>query len=181
MSNSQYHRNCSGTAGENTCVNPCPPKYIACQSPDEDLHPAPCPAILQCGTVGDPKIVASTPVPVYVASVDIDTTCLCFPNLKIEFSTLLDLDATAAGGTMTIQLIRTCSNNPNNPIILKTYTITSPVETGTLPFNFIYCSQNAPSRYCTYTVKVTSATGFTSIQFNSTAIAAFAVGCQRIC
>lgn len=190
--NSLSNGNCSGTAGAANCVNPCPPRYIQCTSPDVDLHPAPCPALLQCGTVSNATIASGIipTAPVFIASVDIDTTCLCFPNLKIEFSTLLNLPAAlTVGSTITVQLSRTCTNTPNAaPTVLKTDILTFPIATAllafTLPYSFIYCSQNVPSRNCTYTVQVTSSTilGTTpTVSFSNTQIAALAVGCQRLC
>lgn len=184
--NSQSIGNCSGTAGAavTPCTNPCPPRFIQCTSPDVDFHPAPCPAILQCGMAGSPKITNTTTFPVLIASVDIDTTCLCFPTVKIEFSTLLDLTHLNPNATITIQLSKTCTNAPNNKLPLKSYAITLPVTDGTIPFNFIYCAADANSRNCTYTVEVVSAGGLGNddiIQFNNTQIAALAVGCQRLC
>lgn len=192
--NSLSNGNCSGTAGAANCVNPCPPRYIQCTSPDVDLHPAPCPALLECGIVSNPNIpsgITST-APLFIASVDIDTTCLCFPNLKIEFSTLFNLPALTAASSFTIQLSRICTNAPTNKVILKTDVITLPFVAGagipitTLPYSFIYCTRNAPSRSCTYTVEVTAssyiATPVTgTIKADSTQIAALAVGCPRIC
>lgn len=184
--NSLSHGNCNGTAGD-ICPNPCPPRFAKCTSAAEELHPLPCPALLECGTVGTPRIDANTPAtafPIFVASVDIDTTCLCFPNVKIEFSSLINFDL-GGNESLTVQLSRTCNNG--NKVVLRTFTIT-PVTAGggvaTLPFSFIHCTQNAPSKNCTYTVEITGATnleGQEFIQFDNSAIAAFAVGCARIC
>lgn len=193
--NSQSNRNCNNN--EN-CSNPCPPRFAACQS-DEDLHPLPCPALLECGEGFNPRLTASippdatsTPIPVPLAEVEIDTTCLCSPNIKIEFSTLIQFDVTGATGPLVIQLSRSCCNNRchnngnNGKKILRTYTITLPVPGGattTLPFSFIFCKEDVKSQDCTYFVDIVAAniTGGTFIAFENTDISALAVGCEKKC
>lgn len=197
--NSKSFGPCSGTAGAANCIAPCPPRYIACTSPDVDLHPAPGKAILECGTAVNQQITTTT-TSIYVASVEIDTTCLCYPHLKLEFSTLLDFTGTfVAGNNITLQLTRTCDNSTtptplkttaiNLPVIIPTVTVGGVPTPGTatfiktLPYSFIYCIPNPPSKDCTYTLQVISATiaATGTVQLRDTAIAAFAVGGQRFC
>jgi hypothetical protein len=176
----------------NNC-DPCPPRFAVCK-PVEDLHPLPCPAILECGQGANPKITTVFPpeanpaATLPLASVEIDTTCLCFPNLKIEFSTLIQYDATGATEPIIIQLSRSC--NGGAKMSLSTFTIALPVPgtAATLPFSFVFCTENAPSKDCTYFVDIISAdpgpgTGGSPhlIQFENTFISALAVGCAREC
>ena len=186
--NSQSIGNCSGTAGAaaTPCTNPCPQRFIQCTSPDVDLHPAPCPAILACGDVSNLTITtnnagATTPaLPVQIAEVEIDTTCLCFPNLKIEFSTLID---GTVNGKVNIQLSRTCTNGTSK--VLNTYVLdlgAGPATT--FPFSFVFCAENVPSKDCIYSVNLVSVTApgnNKTLIFSSTSISALAVGCQRLC
>lgn len=209
--NSKSIGNCSGTAGASHCVNPCPPRFIQCASPAEDLHPAPCPALLECGEVSNPKITAnftaSSTVPaVSLADVEIDTTCLCYPHVKIEFSTIIENDKTNGHETaIIIQLSRTCNSGIQK--VLSTYNLTIPRDRGsyggvafplintpadfndTLPFSFIFCAENVPAKDCTYSVDIISvnadgpfiAPNKPAIEFKNTSIAALAVGCPRVC
>ncbi|AGX45139.1 DUF4489 domain-containing protein [Clostridium saccharobutylicum] len=197
--NSLSHGNCGGTAGTgNICPNPCPPRFAACAAGAEELHPLPCPALLQCGEASNPRITSvftpSTTTPsISLAEVEIDTTCLCFPNIKIEFSTLINADITGPAGSVTIRLSRSCNSGTNNcnggtSKTLRSYTINLSGVGGstiTTPFSFVFCSENVPSKDCTYFVDIVSAnpgpaTG-SFIEFTNTDIAALAVGCARIC
>lgn len=195
--NSLSNGNCSGTAGAANCRGICPPGYIQCTSPAVDLHPAPGQALLQCGTGSTPQIPASFPpatnplATIPLAQVEIDTTCLCFPNIKIEFSSLIEITTptagTTVGSTITVQLSRLCDNNIINKTILKTTTIvlTPALFVGTVdyPYSFIYCSQNVPSRDCTYIVEITNSSLVTTTTalVKEAQIAAYAVGGQRLC
>lgn len=185
--NSRSNCNGNGTAGTGTCTNPCPPRFIQCTSPDVDLHPAPCPAILVCGEGSNPRITdAVTPAaPIALAEVEIDTTCLCFANLKIEFSTLMDVLDTGTTPPIVLQLSRICNNGTRK--ILSTYTINyaktggSATASVTTPISFVFCQENVPSKDCTYSIDIISADPSTFIQFANTSISALAVGCQRLC
>jgi hypothetical protein len=185
--NSLSNTNCNGTQN---VTDTCPQRFAVCQAPIQDLHPLPFPAILECGQVNNRRITAVFPpaatptvAPLDLASVEIDTTCLCFANLKLEFSTLIDSDATGAAGPLVLQLSRSCNGGTKAP--LATYTLTLPVPggTSTLPFNFVYCIENAPLKDCTYFVDITSADpgngANAAIEFKNTAFAAFAVGASR--
>ena len=195
MSNSQSHRNCSGTAGENTHC--CPPRFAACESAEADLHPAAGAAILQCGEVVDPlKIPANFTGLQTLAAVEIDATCLCYPHVKIEFSTLIDIviPTTATSGVqgkLDIQLSRTCNGGLKKTLQSYTINVATPGAGGTItiPWSFIFCEDDLKSKKCIYSVDIlkntlsdgaATPTGVDAT-FNSTDIAAFAVGGARIC
>jgi hypothetical protein len=179
--------------GEKKCYDPCPPQYCNCKS-HEELHPVPGSALLEIGkgypvlinSANAPSITAAAPL--VIAQVDLDPTCLCYPNLKIEFSSFLTLTgALASTDKFTIQLSRI--RNGYSPVSvmepLQTYSFTIPVTipAGTvfsLPISFIYGEENIRVRESTYVVQVISATLVTgetgSIQFQNVNIAALAVG-----
>jgi hypothetical protein len=190
--NSQSNTNCNGNHNHNhDCSDPCPPRFAVCQSAAEDLHPLPCPALLECGQGANPRITANFPpvanpiATIPLASVEIDTTCLCSPNVKIEFSTLIQYNATGATSPLVIQLSRSC--NGGSRMTLSTFTINLPVPgpTATLPFGFVFCSENVPARDCTYFVDIVSADVGAGeapfVAFENTFISALAVGCARKC
>lgn len=198
--NSQSNRNCNDFRDERRDDHrhcDCPRRFAVCQA-SEDLHPLPCPAILECGEGFNPRITAEFPpegstTTLQLAEVDIDTTCLCSPNIKIEFSTLIQFNVTGAADPIVIQLSRTCDNGSRCCVngtrkVLRTYSIGLAEPGGgttTLPFSFVFCAEDVKSQECVYSVDIISANpgeGATAfIQFENTDIAALAVGCERKC
>jgi len=179
--------------GEKKCYDPCPPQYCNCKS-HEELHPVPGSALLEIGkgypvlinSANAPNITATTPL--VIAQVDLDPTCLCYPNLKIEFSSFVTLTGLiSAGDKFTIQLSR--MRNGYSPVSvmepLQTYSFTFPASLPAAtvvsqPISFIYAEENIRVRESTYVIEVVSATfaaGDTGIiQFQNVNMAALAVG-----
>ncbi|WP_123054210.1 DUF4489 domain-containing protein [Clostridium sp. JN-1] len=171
--------------------NPCPPKYVECPE-NVDLHPLPGSALLEKGIGNNPVVnhasVIGIPLsptnPLVVAQVTIDPTCLCFPTIKVEFSSLLQLTGLAITDSLTIQLNRIIGTSGVKET-LQTFTINfSLLLSGTLPFSFVFGDVSANSKPRTYSVEVTGASALAalaSIQFNNVDILALAVGGLREC
>lgn len=176
------------------CVDPCPPRYCDCNV-QEDLHPVPGSALLEIGT-GYSVLVNSTNAPtittanpLLIAQVTLDPTCLCYPNLKIEFSSVLTLTGVlAVTDSITIQLSRIRYGYPiaivKEPLeTFATNLVALPAGvTFSLPFSFIYGEENIKLRESTFVVEVVAATIAAttgSVQFRNVNIAALAVGGAR--
>lgn len=179
------------------CVDPCPPQYCEFKS-HEELHPIPGGALLEIGKGSSvlinaaiaPTITAATPR--LIAQVTLDPTGFCFPNLKIEFSSLINLTGIlGVGDSITIQLSRIrygySASSVKEP--LQTYTISLPllaaaINTASIPFSFIYGEENIRLRESTYLVEVVAASLLVAdtgnVQIQNANIAAFAVGGVRV-
>ncbi|WP_291559306.1 DUF4489 domain-containing protein [Clostridium sp. UBA2485] len=136
-------------------------------------HPLPGPSILSCGTASGlaiPAVTAGTPFnPIPVASVTIDTTCLCRPSVKIDFTSIINYQALLTLGagpllttpfTVTFQLSKTCDNG--SKIALGSWTFTLAILAAavniTQTFAFTHCECHACPGCCVYTVDIVQAT-----------------------
>ncbi|WP_411678881.1 DUF4489 domain-containing protein [Clostridium thailandense] len=142
-------------------------KNIDCY--DNCKHPAPGKALLRCnnGSFGPGLIVFPTPdIPIAVnqpiASVTIDTACLCNPEVLVDFAGILTgtiIDA-AIIATLNFTLYKTCKGIAA-PIPLTTFTfsyvnVISPFpDSRTLKFEYLSCD-NMCVDCCTYTLELTS-------------------------
>ncbi|MDD3225078.1 MAG: DUF4489 domain-containing protein [Clostridium sp.] len=161
------------------CFDPCPPRYVECKE-HADLHPLPGHALLEIGTGFNPTISATTTLPASVAQVIIDPTCFCEANIKIEFSSILQLTGLTAADNLTVQLSRIIySHGVAVPEVLQSFPITiGALVTGSLPFGFVFGDKSASSRRRTYLVSVVSRTltGAGTVAFGNVNILALAVG-----
>lgn len=175
------------------CFNPCPPKFVECPE-NVDLHPLPGSALLEKGIGNNPVInqasilglPPSTTNPIVIAQVTIDPTCLCFPTIKIEFSSLLKPADLFDRSSLTIQLNRLISNCNTTPVkeILETFTMDLSGLTHTLPFSFVFGDVCSSSKPRTYSVEITAASNIaddSSIQLSNANILALADGGLREC
>ncbi|WP_291582583.1 DUF4489 domain-containing protein [Clostridium sp. UBA6640] len=135
-------------------------------------HPLPSPSVLSCGTGTGLAIPAVTPGsqfnPVPVASVTIDTTCLCSPAVKIDFSSIINYQALLVLAapvittpfTVTFQLSKTCDNGSKIPLGSWTFTISllTVAVNITETFAFTHCECHACPGCCVYTVDIVNAT-----------------------
>lgn len=145
-------------------------------------HPTPDQASLfACGngsgvSIPIPTITNPTFTPIPVASVTLDTTCLCNPSVKIDFDSIINYQALLTLGaapilggpfTVTFQLSKTC--NSGSKITLGTWDyafgILALAVNVTNSFNFSYCECNACPGCCVYTVEIVrvSATTLTGV------------------
>jgi len=135
-------------------------------------HPIPGPSILACGNgtgLAIPAVPAGTPFnPIPVASVTIDTTCLCKPSVKIDFTSIINYQALLTLGagpllttpfTVTFQLSKTCNDGSKIPLGSWTFTIAllAAAVNITETFAFTFCECHACPACCVYTVDIVQA------------------------
>ncbi|GAA0122146.1 MULTISPECIES: DUF4489 domain-containing protein [Clostridium] len=136
-------------------------------------RPLPGSTVLSCGTGTGLNIPAVTPGtqfnPIPVATVTIDTTCLCNPAVKIDFSSIINYQALLTLGvlpvlttpfTVTFQLSKTCGNG--SKIALGSWTFTIGILAAavniTETFAFTHCECHTCPACCVYTVDIVQAT-----------------------
>lgn len=130
-------------------------------------HPVAKPIIFECGTgngftfaTDGSSISLTSPcqacTPKTLGVVTIDTTCLCRPKTKIEFSSNVHfVDKACGDGTvqMEFQLFRCCDNRQEVPLGTWYYEITDEGDNFAQTFSFIYCDCNSCPGCCVYTVR----------------------------
>jgi len=138
-------------------------------------HPLPKGILLECGTnpqdaIFDPA--QTEPETIVLDRVLVDTTCLCRPIVKIEFSSLVYFNVALETPErqrsfeliLTFELVRKCNGNED---ILRTWTFQRTVvfipNEGKIiedwqeetPFSVTFCDKACPG-CCTYEMRVTS-------------------------
>jgi len=166
-------------------------------APCEPKHPCPQGVILKCcpasGSItltGAPTTTITSPMP--IANVTVDTTCLCSPMVKIDFSSIITFRTTVpandASADLMFRLSKTCDSG--NTIGLGTWTFERRYdlsETTTIAlstsdsFNFTLCECGACSECCTYTVELVSGvvnSSTVTVGSATLSVIATAVGCE---
>jgi hypothetical protein len=138
-------------------------------------HPKPKGILLECGCNPQDAIfnpAQTEPETIVLDRVLVDTTCLCRPQVKIEFSSLVFFDVALETPqpqrsfelVLTFELVRKCNGNED---ILRTWTFQRIVEfiavQGKIianwieetPFTVTFCDKACPD-CCTYEMRVTS-------------------------
>jgi hypothetical protein len=107
-----------------------------------------------CGGVG-PLPIISTPIsrPIPVASVSIDTSCMCNPKVLLTFTSIISLPATVAVN-LNFTIVKSVENGSPQPIggTLTFSEIASVLESEA--FSFQHCDCNAAYGNITYTVQL---------------------------
>ena len=132
-------------------------------------HPLPKEILFECGTgngftfaTNGSSISLTSPCtacrPKTVASVVLDTTCLCKPVTKIEFSSNVHFVRRDSHEDGTVQLefelIRKCDDGFESSLSSWFYEITDERDNFAQTFSFIYCDCNSCPGCCTYFVRV---------------------------
>ncbi|MGG7165019.1 DUF4489 domain-containing protein [Clostridium ihumii] len=104
-----------------------------------------------------------------IAKLEIDTTCLCNPKIKVNFNSIISYQGNLGGTnlrllnpfTITFQLSKTCNLGEKIPLESWTYANGNISANTTLSnsFNFIYCDSSCDSGCCVYTVEIIRLTG----------------------
>ena len=121
-----------------------------------------CPTIIKCGcpsTVTLP-VVTTGSTDVVLASLTVDTSCICDPVIKLDFSSAFTTTVTAVLGGVTVQIFKQCRNQttavpvgPSWPVIGL---IAAGALTGSIFTNFSICDTDAcGEECCTYTAVAT--------------------------
>ena len=142
-------------------------------------------SILKCGCPGSvtlqaPSVAGVAPTPIIVSSVTIDTSCLCEPDVKLEFASNIILPLTVTAATFTFQIFKLCSNQLQRIPVGAQWSFSRLVAVGSSDtFSFFVCDEAiCNNECCTYTVEVTpiSLVGTGTVLITNAAISALAVG-----
>lgn len=143
-----------------------------------------CPTIVKCGCPGSIIIptTATVGTTFTLASLNLDTSCICDPNIRLDFSSNVVAPTGTTAGAVSIQIFKQC-NNQANPIPVGsawTSSVNAPI---TRTFSFFTCDNDScNSGCCTYTViaTVTTAVAGANLSINNAALSAIAV-CKTSC
>lgn len=143
-----------------------------------------CQAIIKCGCPSSATIPTATPAGTdfTLASLTLDTSCICDPNIKLEFAS----NAVLAGfiGTLSIRVFVQCRNQFAPVPIGPTWTLsTGAATTDARTFSFFICDSDSCERdCCTYTVVATVVGAATTgtISINNATLGAV-VACRDSC
>lgn len=126
----------------------------------------PCPTIIKCGGNGSVTIPLAATAPVgttfRLAALNLDTSKLCNPTVKLEFSSNI-ATLGASVGSVTIQINKRCRNdfNPVPVGMPMTFTTIAALALTASTFSFNVCDCGiCDDECCTYTVDVTVSDGF---------------------
>ncbi len=146
----------------------------------EIKHPLPRKVLFECGNPGSSITFTREGQSFTVASATIDTTCLCKPKVKVEFSSLVTFSIVE--GTefpyvvrLQFELIKACENGQEIACDTKMYErfIDGPPVVFDRPFSlidtfsFISCECNTCIGCCDYSVRVTADTISTDTMENN--------------
>lgn len=148
-----------------------------------------CPTIVRCGCPRSTLIPAATAAgnTITLATFTLDTSCICNPNIILEFAS--NTIATAFRGTLTIRVLKQCRSQFTAVPIGSTWTLQLGVTGGTATvtnantFSFSICdSDNCNNDCCTYTVVATVGGAATvgTLAINNATLGAV-VSCREVC
>jgi hypothetical protein len=144
-------------------------------APCQPMHPLAQPVILACGQGASFDITpGETSVSHDAGYVQVDTTCLCKPLVKIDYSTNVYVDTDISTGlandvvlTFTLQSICNGVTNTLDTFVYRRQFALNDSELGTIAtqdsFCFTYCDQAYPG-YCIYKVVVVATVGADVVQ-----------------
>ncbi|WP_291582578.1 DUF4489 domain-containing protein [Clostridium sp. UBA6640] len=142
----------------------CKPNPCKCAA-DKDIdlmHLLYSPMLLSCSSGNGLSIFPNTSTPITIASITIDTTCLCKPVVKIDFNSTINYQAFISGGTeitpftLIFELSKFCDDGTKVSLGSWTYSIgfLSAATDITNSFNFTYCECTTCSACFVYTVDI---------------------------
>jgi len=127
---------------------------------DKRKEKMPCPTIIKCGAPGSAtlplgSIVGTTVTP---ASLTLNTSCLCNPCTKLEFTS--NIITTLFTGAVSFQVFKQCRNQLTPVPVGPSFTFSRLVEVGGADtFTFFICDcDSCDNDCCTYTVVATVTT-----------------------
>lgn len=133
---------------------------VRCRRPG---HPVPKPIIFECGTGNGfsisegngSSVTCLTNTPRTVGTLVLDTTCLCQPKSKFEFSCGIHFVPEDHQGSceLLFQLFRSCDNGPDLQLGTWTFEIDDEGDIFGQTFSFFYCDCNSCPGCCTYSVR----------------------------
>lgn len=137
----------------------------------EPKHPLPKELLFECGNPSSSMTFTSEGQSFTASFVSIDTTCLCRPKIKVEYSSIVTFNGVV--GTMfpfearlRFELVKVCDNRQETTCDTKMYERVINRDSGlsqlntplvlTDSFSFVFCECNTCSGCCEYFVRVTS-------------------------
>ncbi|SFA96732.1 DUF4489 domain-containing protein [Clostridium frigidicarnis] len=136
-------------------------------------HPTPTESLFTCGqgsgvSIPIPTLTSPQFAPLPVASVTLDTTCLCNPSVKIDFNSIINYQALIGTATIlttpftvTFQLSKTCGDGAKVALGTWDYSFgaISLAVNVTNSFGFTHCECNTCPACCVYNVEIVRVTG----------------------
>ncbi len=120
-----------------------------------------CPTIVKCGCPGAVTLPIATTVgtTLTLASLTLDTSCLCDPSTKLEFASNIVVPVAATGG-FTVQIFKQCRNQMTAVPVGPAWSWAQLVAlAGSESFSFFICdSDSCNNDCCTYTAVLTVTT-----------------------
>ena len=125
-----------------------------------------CPTIIKCGCPSStplPVVAAAATTTITLASLTVDTSCICDPVIKLDFSSAFTALAAVTIGGLSLQVFRQCINQitpvpigPSHPVLGALTAIVLPAAVYT---SFTVCDEDTCTNNdcCTYTVVATIA------------------------
>lgn len=130
-------------------------------------HPIPKKILFECSPSSAVKTFTSQGQSFTAACIAIDTTCICKPKVKIEFSSIVTLNVDATDSfevRLQFELIKICDDRKELSCGTWMYerfipgTLSEFLSTLTDSFSFIYCECQTCPGCCQYFVRVTAET-----------------------
>lgn len=143
-----------------------------------------CPNIIKCSGANTTQILTTVAEPTAtatVASLIIDSSCMCDPITKLDFATIISTTVDGFAGTVSVRVFKQCRNQFTPVQIGATWTLVIAAGT-TVPLSFFICdSDSCENDCCTYTVVATATeTASGIVTFNNATLAA-TVTCKNSC
>jgi hypothetical protein len=151
-----------------------------------------CPTIIKCGCPSStpvPALAALGTVQLTLASLTLDTSCLCDPKIKLDFTSNL-VAGVAFIGNMSIAVFKQCRNQFNPVPVGPAWQVGTLAALSSQTFSFFVCDSDSCSDNdcCTYTVvaTITSTPALAvGVSFNNSTLAATATcganQCEKKC
>lgn len=154
-------------------------------------HQKLCPLLLRCGTPAStvlPGSVDGIMTTTNVASVTINTPCLCNPCIKLEFASNIIVPAGTLSVNITFQIFKLCNNQFQAMPVGPQWSFSRVAVVGSDMFTFFVCDCNTClNECCTYTVQVIAtiidavAGGGGDVTIHNATLSAFVVNCVNQC
>ncbi len=141
----------------------CDRNCVRCPEPG---HPLPKPILFECGNGGGFTFAANCSnskeenagcicTPKTIATVTLDTSCLCMPKVKVEFSSIVHFIPKNDHGQVQLEfdLVRCCKDFPECVIGTWNFEIGKEDDNFAKSFCFNHCDCSSCPGCCTYIVK----------------------------
>ena len=143
------------------CYDTCKKHYY---DKDDDKKEEKCPTIVKCGCPSfTPINKADEDTSFIVASLTLDTSCICDPSIKLEFASNIVVSNNEHGGnsdkvSLNFRIFRECRHQKNKVPAGGTWSFLTDEKDISTTFSFFVCDSDfCDNDCCTYTVIATVA------------------------